>query len=175
MALPPLNPALFAVAAVAVGLGLAVWGVRALSARRREEALGSLVAIDAGQPTVLRSYRFRIQGRPDALRQLSDGRWVPVEVKSRTSPSRGPTRSHLVQVWAYCLLVEEATGRPPPFGVLRYTDQEFRVRWDAEARRELLGLRAELLRPYDGRATPSPSRCARCAWVMVCDARATGG
>lgn len=175
MAVPSLNPALLAGALVIVGLGLAGWGVRALSARRRDNALGSLVAIDAGRPTVLRSYRYRMQGRPDALRQLSDGRWVPIEVKSRASPSSGPTRSHLVQVWAYCLLVEEATGRSPPLGVLRYSDREFRVPWDAEARRELLGLRAELLEPYDGRASPSPSRCARCPWVTGCDARAVGG
>jgi CRISPR-associated exonuclease Cas4 len=158
-----------------VGLGLAVWGTRALAARRRDAVFGSLVAIDAGRPTVLRSYRYRIQGRPDAVRQLSDGRWVPVEVKGRVSPPGGPTRSHRVQVWAYCLLVEEATGRSPPFGVLRYSDQEFRVRWDPATRRDLLRLRAELLRPYDGRATPSPSRCARCRWVAVCDARAAVG
>jgi CRISPR-associated exonuclease Cas4 len=154
------------------GFGLAAWGVRALAARRRDASLGSLVAIDAGRPAVLRSSRYRIQGRPDALRQLSDGRWIPIETKSRASPPSGPTRPHLVQVWAYCLLVEEETGRSPPFAVLRYSDREIRVPWDAPARRELLRLRAELLRPYDGRATPSPYRCARCGWFSVCDARA---
>jgi CRISPR-associated exonuclease Cas4 len=158
---------------VVLGLGLTVWGVRALAARRRDDALGSLVAIDAGRPAVLRSRRYRIQGRPDALRQLSDGRWVPVEVKSRWSPPNGPSWSHLVQVWAYCLLVEEETGRSPPFAVLRYADREFRVPWHTEARHELLRLKAELLRPYDGRATPSPSRCARCPWFSACDVRAT--
>jgi CRISPR-associated exonuclease Cas4 len=175
VALPSLNPALLAVAVVVLGVGLAAWSMRALSARRRDDALGSLVAIDAGRAAVLRSYRYRMQGRPDALRQLSDGRWVPVEVKSRACPPSGPTRSHRVQVWAYCLLVEEATGRAPPFGILRYADREFRLPWDAATRRDLLGLRAELLRPYDGRATPSPSRCARCPWVAVCEVRAAGG
>lgn len=172
MALPPLGPAFIALGLVILGLGLAVWGVRALAARRRDNALGALVAIDAGRPAVLRSYRHRIQGRPDALRQLSDGRWVPVETKTRASPPHGPARSHLMQVWAYCLLVEEETGRSPPFAVLRYSNRAFRVRWDAPARRDLLRLRAELLRPYDGRATPSPKRCARCPWFTVCDARA---
>jgi CRISPR-associated exonuclease Cas4 len=173
VALPPLNPDLFALGLMLLGLGLAVWGLRALAARRRDGALGTLVAIDAGRPAALRSERYRIQGRPDAVRELPDGRWVPVEVKSRASPSSGPSRSHLVQVWAYCLLVEETTGRSPPFGVLRYSDQEFRVRWDAEARHDLLALRAELFRPYDGRASPSRARCARCAWFSVCDVRAT--
>lgn len=169
-----LSSPLVGVVLLLVGLALAAWGARALSDRRREGAVGRLVAIDAGAPAVLASARYRLRGRPDALRQASDGRLVPVEVKSRRTPPSGPTRSHLVQVWAYCLLVEESTGRPPPIGLLRYADGEVRVRWDARARSELLALRAELAQPYDGRANPSPGRCARCRWVGVCDARALG-
>ena len=171
MDLPSQNGAAVAIGLVLLGLLLAVWALRALSARRRDRTYGALVATDAGSPTLLRSYRFRIQGRPDELRQLSDGRLVPVELKSRAAPVGGPARSHLVQVWAYCLLVEETTGRSPPFGVLRYADREFRVAWDGAARAELLGVRRALGRPYDGRATPSSGRCARCPWVGVCDAR----
>ncbi len=168
---PALNGTTIAVVLALLGLLLAAWAVRALSARRRDRSLGTLVATDAGSSTRLRSYRYRIQGRPDELRQTPDGRLVPVEHKSRSAPASGPPRSHLVQVWAYCLLVEEATGRAPPFAVLRYADREFRVRWDAPARSELLELRQELDRPYDGRANPSPGRCARCSWVQGCDAR----
>lgn len=161
----------FALVLVLGGVGLAVWGLRALATRRSESAVGTLRAIDAGRSARLRSNRYQLQGRPDALRQAPDGRLVPVEVKSRTSPATGPARSHLVQVWAYCLLVEETTGRSPPFGVLRYADREYRVVWDPAARHDLLALRAEVARPYDGRATPSPARCARCAWVDACDVR----
>ena len=174
MDLSPLNATTSAIALVLVGLLLAAWAARALFLRRRDRMLGRLVAVDAGAPATLRSYRYRIEGRPDALRRLSDGRIVPIELKSRSSPAGGPPRSHLFQVWAYCLLVEESTQTAPPFGVLRYADGEFRVRWDATARNELLALRAELDRPYDGRATPSPGRCARCPWVRVCDARYRG-
>ena len=172
MALPPLNGTTVAVGLAVFGLVLAAWALRALSARRRDRTYGALLATDAGSANLLRSHRYRIQGRPDELRELSDGRVVPVELKSRAAPARGPARSHLVQVWAYCLLVEETTGRSPPFGVLRYSDREFRVPWDTAARSELLGLRRTLDRPYDGRATPSSGRCARCPWVGVCDARA---
>lgn len=171
MDLPTLNGPTVAVVLVLLGLLLAAWAVRSLSARRRDRALGALVAADAGSPAVLRSYRYRIQGRPDELRRTPAGRLVPVELKSRTAPPTGPPRSHLVQVGAYSLLVEEVTGRPPPFAVLRYADREIRVRWDAPARAELLALRRELERPYDGRANPSPGRCARCPWVGVCDVR----
>ncbi len=166
-----LTPPFVALYVALAGALVAAWALRALALRHRESALGSLVAIDAGRPMVLRSERYRIQGRPDALRRQRDGRWVPVETKSRSTPRGGPARSHIVQVWAYCLLVEETTGRPPPFGVLRYSDRDWRIRWDDASRRELLDLRAELARPYDGRATPSPARCRHCPWVRVCDAR----
>ena len=157
------------------GAGVTAAALRALLARRRDARAGTLVAIDAGAPAVLRSDRYRLSGRPDALRRRPDGRLVPVEFKSRPTPARGPPRSHLVQVRAYCLLVEEATGAPPPYGILRYSDGgEFRVRWDGRARDDLLRLRSEVDRPYDGRATPAPAKCARCAWRPVCDARAAG-
>jgi CRISPR-associated exonuclease Cas4 len=170
--LPPLNLFLLAIVVVAVGLGVLVGAARALVARRRDRRLGALVAVDAGAAVLLRSPRYRLSGRPDALRRQPDGRVVPVELKSRPSPPRGPPPSHRAQVAVYCLLVEEATGIPPPFGVLRYSDGgEFRVPWDRAARAELLTLRAELDRPYDGRATPSRPKCAGCPWRAVCDAR----
>ncbi|HYB79243.1 MAG TPA: PD-(D/E)XK nuclease family protein [Thermoplasmata archaeon] len=174
--LPPLSvPTVAAGVVVAVGLALAAWALRALGERRRDAARGRLVAVDAGRAMTLRSERYRLAGRPDELRQLADGRLVPVEFKSRPTPARGPTPSHVAQVRAYCLLVQESTGVAPPYGVLRYADGEFRVRWDERARAELLAVRVELLAPYDGRATPSPARCARCPWVRGCDARVTGG
>jgi CRISPR-associated exonuclease Cas4 len=171
MVSPLLTPPFFAGYVLVAGVLVAAWALRALSKRASESRAGRLVAVDAGRPAVLRSERYRLQGRPDALRQQRDGRLVPVEIKSRASPRDGPMRSHLVQVWAYCLLVEETTGRSPPFALLRYSDREWRVRWDDATRGELIALRAELDRPYDGRATPSAARCARCTWVDVCDAR----
>lgn len=167
-----MNPNGVALLLVVVGLGLVLWAARSVSVRRRETALGRLVAVDTDAPLVLRSIRYRVRGRPDAVREGRDGRPVPVEVKSRPAPGGSPPFSHRVQLWAYCLLLEEATGRSPPFGVLRYPEGEFRIRWDDAARRELLRLRAEAAEPYDGRANPSPGRCAHCPWVTVCDARA---
>jgi CRISPR-associated exonuclease Cas4 len=172
VALPPLTGSLLAAATLAVGVAVAAAAARALARRRRDRRNGTLVAVDRARATELASRRYRLVGRPDALRRRSDGTVVPVEVKRRTAPARGPLDSHVVQVWAYCLLVEETSGRPPPYGLLRYADAEFRIPWDADARGALLGLRAELDRPYDGRARPSPARCARCPWRNGCDARA---
>jgi CRISPR-associated exonuclease Cas4 len=170
---PPTLNELLAGGVALLGAVIAAAAARALARRRRESAYGTLVAVDAGAPWTLRSARYRLSGRPDVLRRLADGRVVPIELKSRDAPERGPPRSHLAQVAAYCLLVEETTGVAPPYGVVRYGDgTEFRVPWDPVAKAELLRLRAEVARPYDGRATPSRAKCARCAWRSVCDARA---
>jgi CRISPR-associated exonuclease Cas4 len=174
MDLPSLN-LLLALGVAVVGVAIAAAAARSLAQRHRENAPGTLVAIDAGAPATLRSERYRLSGRPDVLRRLPDGRIVPIELKSRAAPPRGPPRSHLVQVAAYCLLVEESTGRAPPYGLLRYGDgEEYRVPWDASARGDLLRLRREIDQPYDGRATPTPGKCAHCGWRAVCDARAPG-
>jgi len=160
---------------ILVGTIVAILGARSLLRRHREARYGSLVSVDEvpGTAPLLRSSTYRISGRPDELRRLPDGRLVPIEFKSRSSPQYGPPRSHRIQVAAYCLLVEETTGRAPPYGVVRYGDGgEVRLRWDRAAREELLKLRDALDRPYDGRATPSVARCTHCPWREVCDARA---
>ena len=156
------------------GIGAVALGAHALTLRRRESRYGTLVSVDdaPGSAPLLRSVRYGISGRPDELRRRPDGRVVPIEYKSRPSPRNGVPRSHRIQVAAYCLLVEETTGVSPPYGVVRYGDGgEARVPWDREARAELLRLREEVARPYDGRATPSLARCTRCPWREVCDAR----
>lgn len=158
--------------AALAALGLMLLAGAALRAALRGRRHGRLVAVDPQPGPPLRSERYRLVGRPDELRRRPDGRPVPVEWKSRAAPPGGPLPSHVVQVWAYCLLLEDATGLAPPYGVLRYGDgAEFRIDWTDAARGELLRLRAELDRPYDGRATPSRARCRRCPWVGGCDAR----
>src|SRR5207244_12368460 len=47
---------------------------------------------------------------------------VPVELKPTRTDSE-PQESHLLQVLAYCLLLEDAEGKPPPYGLLRYQSE----------------------------------------------------
>ena len=90
---------------------------------------------------------------PDEMRRLPDGTIIPVEIKSCRSPRSGvPYPSHRVQVLAYCLLVEEETHQPPPYGILCYGDgREVRVAWDQAARYQL----GEILGGRKARAGPA--------------------
>jgi len=157
-----------------VAIVLLAWGAIELHRLSEGRRYGRLESVDVrGTTRRLVSERYRLVGRPDELRRRSDGRPVPVEWKSRTAPRHGPPSSHRVQVSAYCLLLEDVTGSSPPYGVLRYSDGvEFVVPWDAAARDEVLRIRRALSRPYDGRADPSPAKCAGCRWRPGCDARA---
>ncbi len=154
------------------GAVLLAGGVRALARRAREARYGHLVRVETDTPALLRSERYRLAGRPDELRATRDGAVVPVELKHRGHPARGAFYSHTVQVWAYCLLVEEETGRPPPYGVVRYLDGEEVVPWNGAARAALLDVLRRARAPYDGRADPSPGKCSRCPWTARCDASA---
>jgi len=159
--------------ALAAGIvGLVCTGIGLVALRRSsvEGRAGALVAIDAGRPITLRSTRYHLVGRPDAVRRRPDGSLVPVELKHRPTPAFGPFPSHLVQLGAYCLLIEEGTDRPPPFGVLRYTDGELSVPWDGPLRARVLTALAGVMGPYDGRADPSAEKCRRCVWSPRCDA-----
>jgi CRISPR-associated exonuclease Cas4 len=163
--------ALLAPAVAAVGAVVVLVAAWQLARRSRERSIGELWVIDDGVSggAPLASTRYRLRGRPDAIRRSHDGALVPVEVKHRNAPPGGPFPSHRIQLGAYALLLEEASGRPPAFGILRYRDRDVRVAWDDRARSEVLAVRAAVDRPYDGRATPSVARCRGCRWAPVCD------
>ena len=168
-------PLLATAVLLAIGLLVSAGATAALLRRARDRRRGSLVRIDLGpdRGPALRSVRYRLSGRPDLVRRTPTGSEIPVELKSRPHPSGGPPRSHIVQVWAYCLLLEETTGRSVPYGVLRCGDGvEVEIPWGPVERDILLALRREMDRPYDGTARPSAARCAGCHWAPVCDARA---
>ncbi|MCI4350904.1 MAG: PD-(D/E)XK nuclease family protein [Thermoplasmata archaeon] len=160
-------------ALVALGASaVAGWALREVGQARAESG-GEVVAVDVGRTGgPLRAPRWGIVGRPDEIVRLADGREVPVEVKSRTTPRGGIPDSHRLQVYAYLALLDDQPRGAPPFGVLRYGDgREFRVPWNDAARQELAATITEARRPYDGRARPGPDRCPRCPWYAACDAR----
>ncbi|MCZ7546238.1 MAG: PD-(D/E)XK nuclease family protein [Anaerolineae bacterium] len=99
-------------------------------AGRRASGLpeGQVVYRDTGvgkQEQPLFSRRHRLSGRPDYLLHR-EGRLIPVEVKSGRGPEK-PYKSHILQLAAYCLLVEDVYGRRPPYGIIRYADCVFEV------------------------------------------------
>ena len=133
------------------------------------------VTIDAEgvkQERPLVSKSFNLVGRPDYLIKTAAG-VVPVEAKSTRIPAGGrPYDSHLMQLAAYCLLVEDVLGERVPYGVVRYRDGEVRVEYTDELRAAVIALVAEVREATGAeevhRSHEDPRRCAGCSVREAC-------
>jgi CRISPR-associated exonuclease Cas4 len=124
------------------------------------------------QERPLRSEELELVGRPDYLIKTEQG-IIPVEVKSTTCPPDGrPYDSHLAQLAAYCLLVEDVLKASVPYGIIRYRDRELRVDYTDEMRDGIIALLGEIkdARPAEDvhRSHEDERRCRGCSMREVC-------
>ena len=83
---------------------------RLIAERRRALGLpnGELVYEDAdglGEPLV--SSEYPLVGKPDYVVKTPDGRPVPIELKPNVHDVTAPYSNHMIQVAAYCLILED--------------------------------------------------------------------
>jgi CRISPR-associated exonuclease Cas4 len=134
-----------------------------------------IIADDAGAGRVLErplvARRYGLSGKPDYIIERG-GRQIPVEVKpGRHAPQ--PYDSDLMQLAAYCLLLEETSGHAPPYGILRYAENSFRLPYTPEVRAELLAILDEMRELLDAadadRSHNDSRRCAGCGFAEQCE------
>lgn len=139
--------------------------------------VGRLAPTEVGREGVLqerplRSEALGLVGRPDYLIE-TDGGVVPVEAKSAAAPHGGrPHDSHVAQLAAYCLLVEDVLGASVPYGLIKYRDRDVRVEYTHELRERALALIEEMDEAAHAnevhRSHEDPRRCAGCSLRDVC-------
>ncbi len=122
-------------------------------------------------PEPLISRRYGLVGKPDYL--IKRGRHlIPVEVKPGRR-SQTPYDSDQMQLAAYCLLVEDTTGRRPPYGLLRYADTTFRVSFNNQRRDELIDILHDMhtttADDFIPRSHDQPERCRGCGYANRCE------
>ena len=122
------------------------------------------------RPLISRSYG--LTGRPDYLVETNEG-IIPVEVKSTKCPPGGRAYdSHVFQLAAYCLLVEDSIGENVPYGIIRYSDEEIIIAYTEGLRDELIMLLEEMreARFADDvhRSHRDARRCRGCSMREVC-------
>ncbi|MBN1287546.1 MAG: CRISPR-associated protein Cas4 [Anaerolineae bacterium] len=155
--------------------GLALLLLSKLGRRKSGVPDGEVVYSDTGaereQEKPLYSARYRLAGRPDYLVN-KDNRIIPVEVKSGRAPEQ-PYQSHILQLAAYCLLVEEVYRQRPPYGIIRYADCMFEVDYTDKLKRDLIEvlgqIRADMRAPEVRRSHNQEARCMRCGYRHECD------
>ena len=124
---------------------------------------------------VLFSEKYGLRGRPDYVLN-KNGKLVPVEVKTGRVP-RGPLFSHILQLAAYCLLIEEKYNRAPPYGIIRYNDVQHKIDYTDELKNILISKLDEMrkinVRGEAHRNHNRPSKCKGCSRRKMCPERLT--
>jgi CRISPR-associated exonuclease Cas4 len=143
--------------------------------RRKQRVRHDITYIDSEEkkPKLFTSKRYGLSGRPDFVLLVGDEH-VPVELKTGRVP-RGPLFSHILQVAAYCVLLEEEFGKPPPHGIIRYGQVENEVEYDEGLKELVLNKIAEMRRLMKTgnahRNHNKPGKCKNCSRRAVCPER----
>jgi CRISPR-associated exonuclease Cas4 len=170
------NPSVI-LAFVLVLVAAACWLLARVLRWRSGLPAGDLVYEDTSgaDSAVLFSAHYGLRGKPDYLLEEDEG-LVPVEVKSSHAPRNGqPYASHLMQLAAYFLLVEEEFDQPVLYGLIRYRDRTLRIENSDELRAELLAVLAEMRAILQAgtaqRSHNQARRCAGCSVAYACEER----
>ncbi|MFQ5421164.1 MAG: PD-(D/E)XK nuclease family protein [Anaerolineae bacterium] len=134
-----------ALALIFFSMGL-LWRARTLQ-NRAGLPDGDVIYDDTGawypNAETLVAQDFLLVGKPDYLVEQPNGGIIPVELKSGRTPDK-PWEGHVLQLAAYCLLVDECYGVRPDFGILQYPDRAFAVDYTEELEEDLLDLLADM-------------------------------
>ncbi len=113
-----------------------------------------------------------LAGKPDYL--VNEGSiTLPVEVKSCTATE--PYPGHVLQLAAYCRLVQVHTGIRPALGYLHYRNTTFEIEYNRELEAQLKQLIEEIRCTPISSKTPRShdqiSRCRACGYNAICEER----
>ncbi len=141
--------------------------------RKEFRVKGKIEYIDMDRSKVFRSEKYGLTGRPDYIIKLKN-QIIPVEEKKGRTP-RGPLFSHILQVAAYCLLIEETSGEAPSHGLLKYPEHEHDIEYDEDLKKVLLEKLAEMrtvMEKKDAHRNHNrPGKCMNCSRREVCPER----
>ena len=116
---------------------------------------------------------LKLTGKPDYVVEHNK-KIIPVEVKSSQAPTL-PYSGHMLQLAAYCLLLERSGGNRPPYGLLRYANQTLQIDYTQQLESNLLDTLAEMRskerRGELNRSHHDLARCNRCGYRSKCDQR----
>ena len=164
-----------AIAALLIILALVLFGLALWLRRRTGLPWARIIAADTGAERTLErplfSPQYGLTGKPDYL--IAHGKTrIPIEVKPGRRATT-PYPSDLMQLAAYCLLVEDQFGQSPPYGLLRYVEATIRLDYTAAVRAELLAILDEMHDLLDAddvaRDHADPRRCAACGFRDACE------
>jgi CRISPR-associated exonuclease Cas4 len=140
------------------------------SIRKEFRVIGKIEYIDMAGSKAFKSERYGLIGRPDYVIKMED-KIIPVEEKKGRTP-KGPLFSHILQIAAYCLLIEESTGKTPPYGLLKYPEHQHEIEYNEDLKKVLLEKLRDMRKMMDtGEAHRNhnrPGKCKSCSRNESC-------
>lgn len=118
-----------------------------------------------------------LTGKPDYMVEHGD-QVIPVEVKRVRNPlQQMPYDSHLYQLAAYCLMINELYEQRPAYGLLHYTDGQqsrtfavdFTPALEAAVRNLIADIQSQPTRTPPNRSHAVKARCQSCGFRHACD------
>lgn len=133
---------------------------------------GKVIYSDLDRPgKALYSKSLGISGKPDYIVKGRGRTLIPVEIKS--GRAQEPHKNHVLQLAAYCYLVEENYHRSVPYGIIVYSDaKQHRINFDKALRSDLLATIGEMKRTL-GHDCPKRThnykqKCRHCSFSGSC-------
>jgi CRISPR-associated exonuclease Cas4 len=133
---------------------------------------GKVIYSDLDRPgKPLYSKRLGISGKPDYIVKGRGRSLIPVEIKSGRAVE--PHKNHIMQLAAYCYLVEENYHSSVPYGIIVYSDGLLhRINFDNTLRHDLLATVDEMKRAI-GHDCPRRThnykqKCRHCSFHGSC-------
>jgi CRISPR-associated exonuclease Cas4 len=117
------------------------------------------------------SKRYKITGKPDYIIKKNNN-FIPIEVKTGTYSYA--QENHILQLAAYCQLLEENYNRFVPYGILVYSDiSKFKIPFDPKTRFELesaiKNIRKVMKTGNISRNHNAIGKCKNCSMNQFCD------
>jgi CRISPR-associated exonuclease Cas4 len=136
---------------------------------------GRVVYVDSTQwksvEKPLYDSQLKLVGKPDYLVQQKDT-LIPVEVKSNLKGEK-PYSAHILQLAAYCYLVERNYNIRPLYGLLHYPNQTFEIEYSTELESKLIQTISEMRRCESNhqvvRSHQSIAKCQGCGYRDICN------
>jgi CRISPR-associated exonuclease Cas4 len=132
---------------------------------------GTIATTDdaAERAPTLRSRRYGLVGRPDQLVRVGRA-LIPVEQKPK---ARRLQQSHILQVAAQCLLVQEVYGIRPPYGIVVLAGgYRHKVEFSPSLELRLLDTMTRMRAMLSATAPPEPlwveGKCRACSFRQTC-------
>ena len=113
---------------------------------------------------------LELVGRPDYVIAMMA---VFIPVRQKVPAPNHPYASHIIQLVAYCRLVQVHFGQRPPYGIIQYKDRAFKIAYSREEEQKLSDsvyqIRESEKTQNSKRSHNSPGRCRGCGYASICD------